>query len=153
MSTVVQVCETPQHAARVVEMCLRFIQETPYASVCGSGANPLSIGRVVEFCVMNGVVLLAVDRQTDQVVGFIGLVAMQHPIVDERYADELAWWVEPEHRKGRAGYQLLRAAEEWARQAGCSMVKMVAPAHSDTVGAFLARRGYAVVETTYHKRL
>jgi len=140
---------TTDDALAIVEMALRFLRETPYGALLGDG-NPLVIGAVLSTLLAQGIVLVA--ERAGIPVGFIAALAMQHPISGRMYGDEVAWWVEPEARNGRAGVMLLTALEEWARQEGLSLLKMVAPAESQ-VGTFLHRRGYDAVETAYQKRL
>jgi GNAT superfamily N-acetyltransferase len=151
---------------RIEEMCQRFLAETPYGTIVGECATPVLNGLIMQ-TMQRGIILLAevdfnipdpqgapTDRyEGKQVVGFIAIFALMHPFAQVPYGDELAWWVEPEHRKGRVGYYLLRSAEDWARQAGLKMLKIVAPAANSPVGRFLAGRGFTEVETTYHKRL
>lgn len=85
--------------------------------------------------------------------GMLAIVASPHPISGALYADEVVWWIDPSHRGAmRAGPKLLRAAENWARDRNCNMVKMVAP-HGSTVGRFYERLGYEPVESAYAKVL
>ena len=87
-----------------------------------------------------------------KLIGMLGAVMSEYPITKEKHADEIAWWVEPEHRDSRAAYRMLRSFEEWARQNGANVVKMVAPEGSD-VGNFYRRLGYTAVECVFAKRL
>lgn len=129
-------------------MATRFLEATPYGRICP--VNPARLQAVVETCFALGVIFVAeVERQ---VVGMIALVALNHPFTGTRYADELAWWVEPEYRHTLLGTRLLRWAESWALEQGLAFVKMIAPADS-SVGAVYARMGYQAVETAYHKEL
>jgi GNAT superfamily N-acetyltransferase len=135
----------------VVEaMCQRFLATTPYGGILGACDTPVLNALILQ-TMQRGIVLVAeVDGQP---AGFLAMLALMHPFAQVPYGDELAWWVEPEHRHGRVGYYLLRSAEEWARQMGLKMLKIVAPAANSPVGTFLARRGFTEVETVYHKRL
>lgn len=99
----------------------------------------------------NAAILLAAVDGVD--VGMLAIVASPHPFNGQIYADEVVWWVDPTARgSSLAGPKLLRAAEDWARERNCYMVKMVAPVGS-TVGAFYERLGYTAIETAYAKPL
>jgi len=87
-----------------------------------------------------------------ELVGMLGIIVALHPVTGRPYADELAWWVNPAHRRGRVGPALLGRGEQWARQMGASMLKMVAPVDTD-VGRYYRKHGYDAVETAYVKRL
>lgn len=142
---------------RVVEMCSRFLSSTSYLAVLGP-VTPKTIAELVAFTMRMGAVFVGEAEPIDSaktpvIVGFIGLVQLAHPFTKEPYADELAWWVEPEYRAGLVGPRLLGAAEEWARQEGLTVLKLVAPSDSPSVGKFLAKRRFTAVETTYYKRL
>lgn len=114
------------------------------------GVTPAALIPMYQLVLDQGVCLVA--DAGDRLAGFLALVALPHPLTGQLYGDEIAWWVEPEYRRGRVGPQLLVAAEQWARQMGCQSVKMVAPFKS-TVGAFYERCGYTAVETAYAKQL
>lgn len=133
----------------LVGMALRFLKTvSTYDFLVPSREH---IGRVVDVVLDSGVILVA--EVPDAVVGAIALIAVPHPVDGTLFADEVAWWVEPEHRGGlRAGPYLLGAAEDWAQRNGCNMVKMVAPLPS-SVGRFLEKRGYRAIEVAYVKHL
>ena len=140
---------TLEDAAPIVCMAIRFLEETPYGHLFAPNEQKLT--ELLLQVLTHGVIFVA-ERADHTLAGFLALVTLEHPISGERYADELAWWVNPESRSGSIGPRLLAAAEEFARTAGIGMLKMVAPAGTD-VGRFYERLGYAAVETSYHKRL
>lgn len=138
---------------RVVALALHFHRETPYGSLLT--VDPDRIGAQFDLALDRGVVLVA---ESDcicgraELVGFLALVAHQHMLSGEIYAEELGWFVEPAYRTGTVGPRLLRRAEEWARLHACRFLKMAAPTGTD-VGDFYARQGYQSVETAYLKRV
>lgn len=161
---------------RIVEMAINFLLLTPYGKLAGPNIEPLALGALIRTVMEAGVILVAetaggapgvcVDIDGDrwhpvgscsacrlEVVGMLALYVATHPLTGEEYGDEIAWWVDVEHRKGRAGWQLLRAAETWARARRLSVLKMVAPEPEAGVGRFYERIGYTRVETVYQKSL
>lgn len=70
-------------------------------------------------------------------------------------ASELFWWVDPEHRKGGAGRDLLDGLEGWAKANGADTLTMVALDVSDggSIGRFYEANGYKPLERHYAKVL
>lgn len=141
----------------LLSMAGRFLRATPYGLIFHPTEDQLlDLLEIVKF---RGVILVADigdELNPRLVIGMLALVALEHPMrPGELYAEELAWWVEPEHRKGRAGYKMLRRAEAWARHKGCFLVKMVAPIlpTGADVGSFYKFMGYTAIETAYQKLL
>lgn len=84
----------------------------------------------------------------DGVHGFIMAHACDHPFLPARVAQELAWWVAPEHRGH--GRLLLDAYEAWAAEQRCGLVE-VAHVGDPRLTRFYQRRGYRVAETHFVK--
>lgn len=147
---------TTDDKPRLIEMSARFLLGSPYGAFFDNQATPDSIAVLIDNVLILGAIIVAeieiVDEHRRELVGMLAIVALPHPLTGRKYADEIAWWVEPEHRGGTLGPKMLRAAEDWATRNGANMVKMVAPAGSD-VGSFYERIGYSVVETAYIKRI
>lgn len=139
----------------IVEMSILFMSSTAYGAIIGT-ADPRALARTIATVMEHGVILLAELERSDSdgrdVIGMLAVYIAIHPFTGAAYGDELAWWVNPEHRHGRAGYYLLRTAEEWARQNKLSVLKMVAPAGS-RVGDFYTRLEYTFIESVYQLKL
>ena len=73
------------------------------------------------------------------------------PFGDDFVATELAWWVEPEHRKTGVGWELLKIFEMWAKKVGCRYVTMIGL--DKDIDKFYKKAGYKAVERTYMKEL
>lgn len=133
----------------LVAMGLRFVQSTSYAALMP--ITPAAVHILIDNLLEQGVIFVAVLE--DRPIGMLaGRLMPSGPEMPLSVAEEVAWWVEPEHRDGRAGYQLLCHFEGWAVQSGADVCKMVAPAGT-TVGGFYERRGYRAVETVFAKVL
>lgn len=150
---------------RLIEMAARFLLETPYGRLFDERATPMSLSELIGNVLALGVIFVAEVSvgcaflcpgctarcaPSLKLVGMLAIVAIPHPMTGRTYADEIAWWVEPEHRHGTLGPKMLREAEDWAISQGANMLKMVAPAGS-TVGRFYEHVGYRPVETAYIK--
>jgi GNAT superfamily N-acetyltransferase len=89
----------------------------------------------------------------ETVVGMIGLKVWIHPFTGQVIAEEIAMWVEPNHRGGSLGPRLLTQAVRWARMKNAEMLRASAPYGKDKLGAFYERRGFSPIDTTYVKTL
>jgi len=139
---------TDADRAAVIRMGLAFASETAYGELFT--VTPAGIDRLFTLLENLG------DRATifvaddgDGPYAMIVLASAASPFNPaEHYADELCWWVDPRHRGGPAGRDLLIAACDWARTGGCKMLKMVEPAES-RIGVLYRRLGFRKVETAY----
>lgn len=129
-------------------MAFAFIAESGYRTLLTPDAD--RILTLVAQLLGGGLVLVA--RAGDQAIGMALATVFTHPMSGERTAAEIAWWVDPAHRGGVVGRQLLEDLEAWARESGATHLQMIAPAQT-RVGLLYARRRYVEVETTWQLRL
>lgn len=148
---------TPADKFRLVEMASRFLLESQYGEMFENRATPEKIGALVDQVLQIGAVFVAevplthTEEDRFELVGMLAIVVVPNLFTGYPVAEEIAWWVEPEHRgKGTIGPKLLRSAEAWATSRGANMVKMVAPAGS-AVGFFYERMGYRLAESAFIK--
>lgn len=97
--------------------------------------------------------LLAV-LDLDGVVGFTA--AVKSPLMgspDAFMGTELAWWINPEHRKGRNGLKLMKFIEDLAFNAGVKYWNMVSMQSSspETANKIYEKMGYTLNEMVYTK--
>ncbi len=142
----------------ICHLVARFLEGTRYGRIIPYNPDQVAslVAAVLEvhgaaFIARNG------DRLTGDkrgaVVGMLAYFVGPHPVSGEKLADELAWWVDPEHRTGTVGPRLLGMAETWAQQEGVKLLRMVAPVEADDVAQFYERMGYVAIETSFIKRL
>jgi GNAT superfamily N-acetyltransferase len=76
-----------------------------------------------------------------------------HP--DLKIAQELFWWVKPEHRGNKQGVALLDGFEAWAAAQGASRVIMLAlqALTPRKIGKLYIGRGYKPLEHSYSREL
>lgn len=135
---------------RLLEMAYAFHRAQPLYSQLGEVVDS-KVPELVALTLARGCVFMAEDG-TGRVVGFIAGCVLEQLWSGLPILEELVWWVDLEARSGSHGPRLLRSLEDWARQKGVSMVKMVAPSGS-SVGAYYAQLGYTAVETAYLKKV
>lgn len=167
---------TSDDKPRLIEMAARFLIESRYGADFDHKATPDKIADLIENVLVLGAIVVATAPLPEpwtvdpcdacygvdsccgdcpccpRLVGMLAIVAIPHPMTGQIYAEEIAWWVEPDYRGGTLGPKMLRAAEDWATTNGANVIKMVAPAGS-TVGSFYERIGYTPVETAFIKRI
>lgn len=147
---------TTDDEPRVLEMARKFLETSHYGRMMT--AAPFHLEAYLAVAMSSGLVLVhqpgtkanGLEARPDAFIAIVG--PQPHPISGESYAEELAWWVEPELRGLHVGTDLLAEAEKWGAARGICVYKMIAPAGS-AIGRFYEKHGYYAVETAYLKRL
>ncbi len=97
--------------------------------------------------------LLLIDK--DEIIGFMGLTIFQSPFGKEKVANEHYMFVSPGRAAG--SIRLISAAEEWAKDHGCSHIIMNASNAAsdlhDKVCKLYERIGLLKFETSYIKEI
>ncbi len=132
---------------RIVELGSASLVDGPYAGIIKD--VPVQALKFAKQVLEKGQILLG--EHGGAVVGLIGFIFARHHFSDQPYAAELMWYVEPEHRAGGMGLQLLWAAEKAAKRMGAEDMLFTAP--NDDVAAIYKRFGYSRLEVTYRKDL
>lgn len=57
------------------------------------------------------------------VVGALVAYVFEPIFTDNKIACELLMWLDPDHRQGRRGYELMQAYEYWAKLLGCKVAQ------------------------------
>ena len=92
----------------------------------------------------------------DGIVGFVaGIKSYLMASTEALTGTELAWWVNPAHRKGRKGIDLMLFIEDLARAQGVKYWNMVSMESSDPeiANKIYERLGYKKTETSFTKVL
>jgi GNAT superfamily N-acetyltransferase len=138
---------TQEDIPRIIELGSRSLEDGPYAGVIHD------VPAQAEYCaheVMDkGRILLG--EEDGKVVGLIGFILANHHFSGQKYAAELMWFVEEEHRKGGIAMKLLWEAEKQAKEMGAEDMLFTAP--NESVAAIYKRFGYKPLEVTYRKAL
>lgn len=72
-----------------------------------------------------------------------------------KVATEITWWIEPAHRNGRTGLQLVEMFEQLAKQSGHDLVAMMflQNLQPERLARLYERNGYKLTEQTYIKEI
>ena len=92
-----------------------------------------------------------IAKDGDEALGMVAL-AMSHVVISADYsmAQEITWWVEPDHRENGIGERLLEAALEWAHSRDVHLW-MSAPKASQSIAQMCVKRGFRLLESIYIK--
>lgn len=88
----------------------------------------------------------------DGPAGVLAAHVYQHPLAPVLAADELMWWIDPDHR-GLCAMQMLDAYEQWARAKGCVLIGMATPPSDDKAASIYRRRGYVCAGMHFSKTI
>jgi len=133
----------------ILDMCEQFWLETMYEEAFDRDHTKA----MVQMSYDHG--LLAVI-DIDNIVGFVA--GIRSYLMGSREAitgTELAWWVNPEHRKGRIGINLMLFIEDLAREQGVKYWNMISMESSapEVANKIYQRLGYTRSETSFTKVL
>lgn len=102
--------------------------------------------QVLEFCVLNGVVLAAYDGI--KLAGFIAGAVQQPLWTNKKILAETAWWVVEEYRGTSVGLRLLKEFESYGKGLRISLSLL---ANSPIKESSMNKLGYKQVEKAYLK--
>ena len=106
-----------------------------------------NVERTVDKVLKDGFIYTLSRAGCHNLIGYIGVLVDRDFLTGDMTAYEVAWYVVPEERKGSGGFRMLQMAEQHAKAAGATVMKM--SALTVNVGRFLERRGYTPLQTTY----
>lgn len=91
----------------------------------------------------------------DEIVGALIGVVSGIPINSMVFAQELMFWLDPNHRNGKTAPKLIDAYIKWAENMGCNFIRL---SELDNIldgkaGVLFKRKGFIPVETAYVKEV
>lgn len=91
----------------------------------------------------------------EEVVGALVAMASPVPINSFIFAQEIMFWLDPDHRNGKTSPKLIDAYVEWSKAVGCDFVRLstLDELLESRVGVLFKRKGFKSVETAYIKEL
>ena len=133
----------------ILDMCERFWLQTMYTEAFDRDHTEIMVGLAFD----HG--LLAVIDEGGP-VGFVaGIKSHLMGSKEALTGTELAWWVNPDYRKGRLGINLMLFIEDLAREQGIKYWNMVSMESSspEVANKIYQRLGYNRSESSYTKVL
>ena len=103
----------------------------------------------------NGHLRVWTSRLEGAIIGYLAVfVAPNLHYADCLTASQDVLYVDPAHRHGRLGSDMIQHAEHCLRAEGCQVFVQHSKASADkTIGRFLQRHGYELMDLVYTKRL
>ncbi|HLA96138.1 MAG TPA: aminoglycoside 6'-N-acetyltransferase [Pyrinomonadaceae bacterium] len=99
-------------------------------------------------------VLVADSGEHGKLIGF--LEASIRPFVEDCETDSVGylegWYVEPDYRKKGVGGEMVKSAERWAKQKGCTEMASDAEVGNDLSLTAHSQLGYAITSRLVHLR-
>lgn len=133
---------------RIVELGTRSMVDGPYAGQAQD--NPAQSAALAGNIIGKlGKVLLW--EESGKTVGLLAFIVFDHYFSGRKTAQEIMWYVEPEHRAGGSGMHLFWKAHEVAKELGAVDMQFTAP--TEQVGSIYKRFGYKQIEVCYQKTL
>ena len=133
----------------IVRMARDFWQHTQFKD---EEYQPEMVEGMAKACMDQG--LMCVYESAGEVHGFAcGIAGPLMANMDVISGTEMAWYVDPEHRGGKAGIGLLKELESMAKAAGCkywTMIFMQSSMPAQVEGMY-KKMGYNLQETSYTK--
>ena len=135
---------TKEDLDQVLDLAMKFVNNTPYKDLADKGTIEIVIYKLLSAPNEESIILL------DEGKGFLAASITPFPFGwNTLVATEIAWYVEPEHRKSGVGDQLVEAFEYWADKLGVK-VKTLAFMDKD-LSKYMKKKGYVPYETAHYK--
>lgn len=134
----------------IVALGLRWLAESPVSDLTAS--NPPYAKATAEMLISAPYARTFVADKDGEIIGILGIVVMPQLFSGEIAAQEVIWYVPPEHRLGAPGLKLLWAAQGEARSMGAKLIKMSAPT-PDTVAFYRGNQDYRDICTVFVRKL
>ncbi len=132
--------------AEATDMAMAFAKESPYKDFIDRTYLETLIMKIISGDKTEGIILIIPD------IGMLASVVSPFPYGPYRVANELCWYVKPDHRNGRSGTDLISAFEYWAEhKANCKLISF--SALNNKLDKFFKRNGYKLRERAYMKVL
>lgn len=96
---------------------------------------------------------ILVAEKDNEVIGLLACLYGEPLFSSDRVANEIAWYVNKEHRTTSAGFRLFKAYENWALTNGADYVAMAYLEGITDLSDIYEKKGYLKSETNYIKEL
>lgn len=138
-----------EDVVRIIELGREFLLKGPYKDQIRD--NPDQVVKLIKYLFENQqAARILIGEEEAKIQGVFCFVIYPHYFSGELCANELIWYVDPEHR-GRLSMELLWAAEKMAHELGAIRMQLTAP--TPKVGEIYERCKYKMVEVGYQALL
>ena len=144
---------TEQDVLDIVLSVKQFCKEVPHPAWDKFDSNKVN-ELVSQLCQIDQGFVKIVEND-NEIVGSLIAVISSVPINSLVFAQELMFWLDPEHRNGKTSMKLIDSYVEWSQKMGCNFIRL---SELDNIlgskaGALFKRKGFIPVETAYVKEI
>lgn len=138
----------------ILLLCKQFAKEVP-DFLATSDINTTKISDSLKELINSPYGFVRVVCSNNTVVGALVAVASEMLFNDKLLAQELMFWLEPEHRNGKTSVKLIKEYVKWAEDTECSLVRLstVDKSTGSKAGILFQRQGFSCAEESYVKVL
>lgn len=129
-------------------LCYNFVKEAPDIFL---SFDKDKVEHILEAIVDSDIGEIFILEKNNIPCGLLIGAISELPFSRKRIANELAWFVEKEHRGGTKALRLIKAYEKWAREGGADIISMSNLNEVQDLGSLYYRLGYKATETSYTK--
>lgn len=138
------------HVEKSMKLLEKFFNATEYGNITEFDYES-TLDTLLQL-MQSGVVKVA--TQDSEVVGIAGgIIYPWYFNKQDITAQEVFWWVEPDHRGNGLGKELFKAFEDAIKQKGAKSLTMVALDSNKDIGKVYKKEGYSPSEHSYIRRL
>jgi len=144
---------TEQDVLDIVLSVKQFCKEVPHPAWDKFDSNKVN-ELVSQLCQIDQGFVKIVEND-NEIVGSLIAVISSVPINSLVFAQELMFWLDPEHRNGKTSMKLIDSYVEWSQKMGCNFIRL---SELDNIlgskaGTLFKRKGFIPVETAYVKEI
>lgn len=131
----------------------QFCKEVPHPAWGKFEAN--KVKDLVTGLIQNELGFVKIVTHEDEVVGALIGCATELPMNSYVFAQELMFWLEPDHRNGKTSPKLIDAYVQWAKDINCDFIRLstLDELLDSRAGILFKRKGFKPIETAYIKEV
>lgn len=140
---------TPSDVLDIVLSVKSFCKEIPHPA--WSKVNATKVNSLVTALIDSPNGFVNIVETEGEVVGALIAIVSDIPISDFMFAQELMFWVDPEHRNGKTASKLISNYVEWSKAKGCKFIRLseLDKVLEGKAGLLFKRKGFKPIETAY----
>ena len=144
---------TNQDVLDTVIAIRQFCKEVPHPAWAKFDVNMVS--SLVTQLIQEDIGFVKLVVKDDEIVGTLIGCVTGLPINSLVFAQELMFWLDPNHRNGKTAPKLIDAYVEWAETKGCNFIRLstLDDVLDSRVGVLFRRKGFKPIETAYVKEI
>jgi GNAT superfamily N-acetyltransferase len=144
---------TEQDVLDTVLAVKQFCKEIPHPAWGKFDAN--KVKQLVSNLVEHELGFVKIVVHDEEVVGALIGAISSLPINNITVAQELMFWLDPDHRNGKTSFKLIDQYVEWSKEKGCDYARLstLDETMGTKAGVLFKRKGFKPTETAYIKEV